>query len=141
MSEPTKDDLLEFMKKHGPESVDSITDTESAIRHFRCTSKVYKEQRDQYKAERDTLIDDLAVLKANISRYRNRSENAMQLAESENCEVLRLERANAELMVVSDLYKTLTNHIRMKAEANPGVSRYIDLVNYIDRLERADDER
>ena len=27
-----------------------------------------KEQRDQYKAERDTLIDDIAVLKANISR-------------------------------------------------------------------------
>lgn len=87
------------------------------------------------KSERDSLIDDIAVLKANISRYRNRAENAMQLAESENCEVLRLERANAELMVVSNLYKTLTNHIRTKAEANPGVSRYIDLVNYIDRLE------
>lgn len=27
-----------------------------------------KEQRDQYKSERDTLIDDIAVLKANISR-------------------------------------------------------------------------
>lgn len=93
-------------------------------------------QRDQYKAERDTLIDDLSWYKAKVSRYRNRAENAMQLAESENCEVLRLERANAELMVVSDLYKTLTNHIRTKAEANPGVSRYIDLVNYIDRLER-----
>lgn len=100
-----------------------------------------KAERDQYKAERDTLIDDIAVLKANISRYRNRAENAMQLAESENCEVLRLERANAELMVASDKYITLTNHIRLKAETNPGVSRYIDLVNYIDRLESADDER
>ncbi|MEX6128624.1 hypothetical protein [Staphylococcus saprophyticus] len=27
-----------------------------------------EKQRDQYKEERDTLIDDLAVLKANISR-------------------------------------------------------------------------
>ncbi|MDW4424079.1 hypothetical protein QI050_00180 [Staphylococcus saprophyticus] len=27
-----------------------------------------EKQRDQYKAERDTLIDDIAVLKANISR-------------------------------------------------------------------------
>lgn len=27
-----------------------------------------KNQSDQYKAERDTLIDDIAVLKANISR-------------------------------------------------------------------------
>lgn len=95
----------------------------------------------QYKVERDSLIDDIAVLKANNDRYRNRAENAMELAESENCEVLRLERANAELMVASNKYTTLTNHIRQKAEANPGVSRYIDLVNYIDRLERADDER
>ncbi|MDW4137157.1 acetyltransferase [Staphylococcus saprophyticus] len=61
MSEPTKEELLAFMRKHEPEKVDSITDTESAIRHFRCMSKVYKEQRD-------TLIDDIAVLKANISR-------------------------------------------------------------------------
>lgn len=98
-------------------------------------------KRDQYKAERDTLIDDLAVLKANNDRYRNRAENAMELAESANCEVLRLERANAELMVASDKYTILTNHIRLKAENNPGVSRYIDLVNYIDRSERADDER
>lgn len=135
MSEPTKDDLLEFMKKHGPEKVDSTTDKDSAIKHFRTSSKLYKQQRDQYKTERDSLIDDIAVLRANEKRYRNRAENAMQLAESENCEVLRLERANAELMVISDLYKTLTNHIRMKAEANPSVSRYIDLVNYIDRLE------
>ncbi|MDW4129920.1 hypothetical protein QI229_11295 [Staphylococcus saprophyticus] len=97
-------------------------------------SKVIK-KLNQYKAERDTLIDDIAVLKANNDRYRKRAENAMKLAESENYEVLRLERANAELIVASDKYTTLTNHIRMKAETNPGVSRYIDLVNYIDKLE------
>lgn len=74
MNEPTKEELLAFMRKHGPEKVDSITDTESVIRHFRCASKVYKEQRDQYKAERDTLIDDLAVSKANISRLERENE-------------------------------------------------------------------
>ncbi|WP_436963884.1 hypothetical protein [Staphylococcus xylosus] len=89
----------------------------------------------QYKAERDTLIDDIAVVRANSERYRKRAENAMYYAESENCEVLRLERANAELIVASNKYTALTNHIRQKAEHNPGVSRYIDLVNYIDRLE------
>ncbi|MDW3868353.1 hypothetical protein QI345_11405 [Staphylococcus saprophyticus] len=68
MSEPTKDDLLEFMKKHGPESVDSITDKDSAIKHFRTSSKLYKQQRDQYKTERDTLIDDLSWYKAKVSR-------------------------------------------------------------------------
>lgn len=83
MSKPTKEELLAFMRKHEPEKVDSITDTESAIRHFRCTSKVYKEQRDQYKSERDYLIDDIAVLKANISR---------------------LERENRDLRIQSNIY-------------------------------------
>ncbi|UBV34081.1 hypothetical protein JGY90_10235 [Staphylococcus xylosus] len=46
-----------------------------------------------------------------------------------------------EWQTVKNLYTTLTNHIRMKAENNPGVSRYIDLVNYIDRLERVNDEK
>ncbi|MDT3959516.1 hypothetical protein [Staphylococcus kloosii] len=74
MSEPTRDDLLEFMKKHGPENVDSITDKDSAIKHFRTSSKVYKEQRDEYKAERDTLIDDVAILKANNERLMRRNQ-------------------------------------------------------------------
>ncbi|WP_073504357.1 hypothetical protein [Staphylococcus succinus] len=33
-------------------------------------------------------------------------------------------------------YITLTDHIRLKASANPGEHRYIALVNFIDRLER-----
>ncbi|MDW4128405.1 hypothetical protein QI229_03230 [Staphylococcus saprophyticus] len=51
------------------------------------------------------------------------------------------EKQRNEFISYVNLYTTLTNHIRMKAENNPGVSRYIDLVNYIDRLECADDER
>lgn len=93
---------------------------------------------NKIKAERDTLIDDIAVLKANNDRYRNRADNAMELAESENCEVLRLERVNAELMVASDKYTTLTNHIRLKAEMNPSVDRYIELNNFITRLEKGE---
>lgn len=74
MSEPTRGDLLEFMKKHGPENVDSITDKDSAIKHFRTSSKVYKQQRDQYKNERNTLIDDVAILKANNDRLMRRNQ-------------------------------------------------------------------
>lgn len=33
-----------------------------------------KKQRDQYKTERDTLINDIAVLKANISRLERENE-------------------------------------------------------------------
>ena len=79
MSKPTKDDLLKFMKKHEPESVDSITDKDSAIKHFRTSSELYKQQRDQYKAERDTLIDDLSWYKVKVSRLERENE---QLKES-----------------------------------------------------------
>lgn len=51
------------------------------------------------------------------------------------------EKQRNEFISYVNLYTTLTNHIRMKAENNPGVSRYIDLVNYIDRLERGDGEK
>ena len=113
--------------------------------------------------QRNSLIDDIAVLKANNERYKKRAENAMDYAERSQCEVLRLERENENLtnrvrklnltaqiehdeLMSSDsevrywknLYTTLTNHIRLKAEHNPGVSRYLDLVNYIDRLEKGD---
>ena len=116
--------------------------------------------------QRNSLIDDIAVLKANNERYKKRAENAMDYAERSQCEVLRLERENENLtnrvrklnltaqiehdeLMSSDsevrywknLYTTLTNHIRLKAEMNPSVSRYIDLVNYVDRLEGADDEK
>lgn len=107
------------------------------------------------RAERDTLIDDIAVLKANISRLERENHDLKH----EN-KALRLqadtyfdEWQNAETYIdaiktyypmyekLRKQYTTLTNHIRTKAEHNPGVSRYIDLVNYIDRLERADNER
>jgi len=172
---------------------------------MRVISKMYEiiQERDQYKAERDTLIDDIAVLKANISRLERekkerekRAEEAMTLAEKANCQVVllqelleinesstkdlilklqnsdtqKIEDENKELkrlaesrkgtikglkrhvkdlrlqantyfdewQTVKNLYTTLTNHIRLKAENTPGVSHYIDLVNYIDRLEKGE---
>lgn len=149
------------------------------------------------KAERDTLIDDLKVLREKNEKLKNRAENAMELAERSNCGVLKLERENAQLKekneklerenkrqhsvteqfkhdlqyteweIVPHLkkeneklraekfglklnliestklgdgflkrYEHLTDHIRLKASANPGEHRYIALVNFIDRLEQ-----
>lgn len=119
-------------------------------------------QCKQYKAERDSLIDDLAVLKANISRL-ERENGQLKKEEKVNrtkasllTEIEILKEKNERLRKVNSngwkqkdkvinnlhyLYTTLTDHIRLKAENNPGVSRYIDLVNYIDRLQRTNDER
>ncbi|MDW3939137.1 hypothetical protein QI283_03255 [Staphylococcus saprophyticus] len=122
-------------------------------------------KRDQYKAERDSLIRD-------IEKLRNKLEGAETYIDAIKTykpmyEKLRernkeLERENERLLIQSNYYArhnelaqerlrqllpmehnymVLTSHIRQKAEANPGVSRYIDLVNYIDRLESIDNER
>ncbi|GGB85567.1 hypothetical protein [Staphylococcus nepalensis] len=40
MSDELKDDLRELMEKYGPEKVDSITDKDSAIKHFRTSRRV-----------------------------------------------------------------------------------------------------
>lgn len=63
MAEPTLDELVAFMKKHGVEKVDSITDEKSAIKHFRAASRVYKEERNAYKKQRDELINDMVEIR------------------------------------------------------------------------------
>lgn len=137
MSEPTKEELLAFMRKHRPEKVDSITDTESAIRHFRCTSKVYKEQRDQYKVERDTLIDDIEVLKANISRLerenKKKGEDADRLC-------YRWRNSHDEAKTYKSLLSEFSHHIG----SNPSSSTYKQFRKQLDDIgirECADDER
>lgn len=133
-------------------------------------SKMYEiiQERDQYKSERDSLIDDLAVLKANISRLEQIRDIKDSALKGADIKIKTLERENEklkrenrrkhysanennkyykelwkrteeyrkEVAEITEKYTTLTNHIRLKAENNPGVSRYIDLVNYIDRLEK-----
>lgn len=85
------------------------------VNFWKMTVEAVKEQRDQYKAERDTCLEDIEKLRKALIKTQNLAD---------------------ELMEYQVKYINLTNHIRMKAEHNPGVSRYIDLVNYIDRLER-----
>lgn len=122
---------------------------------------------NKMKTERDTLIDDIAVLKANISRLEQIRDIKDSALKGADIKIKTLERENEklkrenrrkhysanennkyykelwkrteeyrkEVAEITEKYTTLTKHIRLKAETNPGVSRYIGLVNYIDRLE------
>lgn len=108
-----------------------------------------------FKAQRDTLIEDIVILKANISRleHENRNlknENKALLSQSnsyfdewqnEQTTSRGLREQCKEYAKDASKYLYLTNHIRTKAEVNPSVDRYINLVNYIDKLEGGDDER
>lgn len=74
-----------------------------------------EKQRDQFRAERDTCLEDIDKLRKTL---------------------IKTQKLADELMEYQVKYINLTNHIRMKAEANPSVDRYKDLVKVIDRLER-----
>ena len=72
-------------------------------------------ERDQYKAERDSLIKDAENLRGALIKTQNLAD---------------------ELMDIQVKYMKLTEHIKDKALHNPSVSRYIDLVHVIDELEK-----
>ena len=122
------------------------------------TVKDYEKLSEQYNkmiAERNSLIDDLSWYKAKVSRLERENRDlkhenkALRLQDNTYFDEWQNERLTSqglreqckEYAQDASKYTTLTNHIRMKAENNPGVSRYIDLVNYIDRLERGDGEK
>ncbi|PTJ53915.1 hypothetical protein [Mammaliicoccus sciuri] len=78
-------------------------------------------ERDQYKAERDSLIKDVEKLreeKAAIEMYLDAVKVYKPMYEE-----------------VNKKYNRLTEHIRLKALHNPSVSRYKDLMHFIDELE------
>lgn len=97
-------------------------------------------QCDQYKSERDTLIDDLAVLKANISRLEKRvSELVHENVRLQNdlfTEELNQDEADFVIEKLRKQYTTLTDHIRDMKFASPYSYNYIHLVNFIKELER-----
>ncbi|MBO1213795.1 hypothetical protein J3T78_04590 [Staphylococcus nepalensis] len=108
-------------------------------------------QRD-YKAERDTLIDDIAVLKANISRLERENEKLKSGKENLTNRVRNLDlhlqiqhdelmSCDGEMRYWKDKYTTLTNHIRDMKFASPYSYNYIHLVNFIKELERVNGER
>lgn len=71
-------------------------------------------ERDQYKAERDSLIKDVENLRGALIKTQNLAD---------------------ELMDIQVKYMKLTEHIRLKALHNPSVSRYKNLMHFIDELE------
>lgn len=67
--------LYDFMKEHGPVKVDSITDRDSVLKHFRTASKVYKEQRD-------SLITDVADLRNQRDKLQRKLDEVVSMVNS-----------------------------------------------------------
>ncbi|HDD6744777.1 TPA: acetyltransferase [Staphylococcus aureus] len=125
MIQPTREELINFMKKHGAENVDSITDEQSAIRHFRAQSKVFKDERDEYKKQRDELIEDIAKL-----RKRNKElENMWRTLKN-------------ELFGRYEFYRFRLSELQIESRANKEVAIYrraeINLSVILCRMDKLD---
>ncbi|PHK50772.1 hypothetical protein [Staphylococcus edaphicus] len=87
-------------------------------------STIKKKKKHEYRAENEKLEREngqLSELNKQLTFENINSEHEIKALREQNYK-----------------YCKLGNHIRLKAENNPGVSRYIDLVNFIDRLEKGD---
>lgn len=82
----------------------------------------------KYKRERDSLLQDIELLRKNQKTREEVIENFRDENDS-------LKALSTEMSLDSARYWSLTEHIRDKAKNNPGDSRYIALVHFIDELE------
>lgn len=104
-----------------------------------------EKQRDQFHAERDTLIDDIAVLKANISRLErenrfllSRKDNLFDSWRDENKRSVtlskRLEQLEQENEKQLALLKEFRKLIDYKLTLHQGSSMYREYRSKLDQL-------
>ncbi|WP_239723684.1 hypothetical protein [Mammaliicoccus sp. A-M4] len=111
-------------------------------------------ERDQYKAERDELSNKLDKECNDNYKLEGQLHDMTKQRDTliKDVEKLREEKAAIEMYLdavkvyypmyeeLNKKYNRLTEHIRLKANNNPGNSRYIALVHFIDDLEAGTDD-
>ena len=81
-------------------------------------------ERDQYKAERDTLIDDIAVLKANVSRLERENGELQEVIEDKNSDLLFTEDEIIQLEKDFENKHNLLSEISQHIGNKPSSSTY-----------------
>ena len=124
------------------------------IKYTREDMAKLENERDQFQLERDSLIKDVEKLREEIEelkKYNYELELAVDsdlkqqvdkwFEEWHDMKVdndlleLKLQEMKEDYRKVNGKYTNLTEHIRLKALHNPSVSRYKDLMHFIDELE------
>lgn len=102
----------------------------------------YKSERDELSEKLDKECNDNYKLEGQLHDMTKQRDSLIK-----DVEKLREEKAAIEMYLdavktykpmyekLSKKYNNLTEHIRLKALHNPSVSRYKDLMHYIDELE------
>ena len=124
------------------------------IKHTRESIEELEQEREQFKKQRDSLIKDVSKLREEIKelkKYNYELELAVDsdlkqqvdkwFEEWHDMKVdndlleLKLQEMKEEYRKVNSKYTNLTEHIRLKALHNPSISRYKDLMCFINEME------
>ncbi|MBF0773262.1 hypothetical protein E4T86_04380 [Mammaliicoccus sciuri] len=131
MAKPTRDEVIDWAKKQNLD-VDNFIDELDQYKtaHDKLTAGLKEAVAESilYKRERDSLLQDIELLRKNQKTREEVIENFRDENDS-------LKALSTEMSLDSARYWSLTEHIRDKANNNPGNSRYIALVHFIDDLE------
>ena len=124
------------------------------IKYTRESIAELEQEREQFKQQRDSLIKDVEKLREEIEelkKYNYELELAVDSdlkqqvdkwfeewhdmkVDNELLEV-KLHDTKEDYRIVNSKYTKLTEHIRLKALHNPSVSRYKDLICFINDME------
>lgn len=132
MAKPTRDEVIGWAKKQNLDVdnfIDELDQYKTAHNKLTAGLKEAVAESIKYKGERDSLLQDIELLRKNQKTREEVIENFRDENDS-------LKALSTEMSLDSARYWSLTNHIREKAKHNPGNSRYIALVHFIDDLER-----
>ena len=88
------------------------------IKHTRESIAELEQEREKFKQQRDSLIKDVERLREELKHLRIETDEYFEFWQEE-----------------SRKYETLTEHIRLKAQHNPSISRYKDLMCFINEME------
>ena len=116
------------------------------IKHTRDSIAKLEQEREQYKKQRDELIEDIEKLRKiiknreKIIRVVKDNKDALigdSILMSDEIDMLegQLYSMTKKRDEIKVKYTNLTEHIRLKALHNPSVSRYKDLICFINDME------
>ncbi|WP_353462191.1 hypothetical protein PYH58_08155 [Mammaliicoccus sciuri] len=98
-----------------------------------------EKELDQYKTAHNKLTAGLKEAVAESIKYKRERDSLIKDVEKLREEVKSLNRETTKYFEhwqeIFGIYSKLTEHIRDKAWSNPGNSRYIALVHFIDEIE------
>lgn len=116
------DDEIKVMLKH----------TKSSLMKQR---NDYKQQRDELSEKLDKECNDNYKLEGQLYDMTKQRDSLIKDVEKLRGALIKTQNLADELMDIQVKYMKLTEHIRLKALHNPSVSRYKDLMHFIDELE------